>query len=195
VTLRSWLDALLHRTPAVPSVGIAELREDTLTRISGVVRVLDDASLIAPLSRRACVYYAVEVVRERRLDALRQQLAFDQRWVPFEVDDGARAVIDPIAARFSAEYDVGHPIEGTSEITPVERELFERTSVDMRDWWDWRLRVKEAVVEVGQTVAVLGSAVRERDPYAGHEELYRSDGATRFRFAGSPRYPLVITIV
>ena len=51
----------------------------------------------------------------------------------------------------------------------------------------------EAVIHVGETVAILGSAVREPDPDAPPGDGYREGPPTRLRFTSSARYPLRIS--
>ena len=55
------------------------------------------------------------------------------------------------------------------------------------------LRYREAMIEVGETVAVLGSGVREPDPNAPPEAAYRGAPPTPLRLTSSPRFPLIIS--
>ena len=56
------------------------------------------------------------------------------------------------------------------------------------------LRYREAVIEVGETIAILGSGIREPDLEARPDgDAYRAMAGTRLRLTGSRRYPLVIS--
>lgn len=55
------------------------------------------------------------------------------------------------------------------------------------------LRYKEAMIEVNETVAVLGQGIREPDPEMALAQDYRTGPPTRLRLTSSPRFPLVIS--
>ena len=60
--------------------------------------------------------------------------------------------------------------------------------------FDWaHLRFREAILGIGERIALFGAGVREpdHDSSAG-EHGYRDGAPTRFRFTGSARFPLVI---
>jgi hypothetical protein len=179
----------------VPHRRLADLGEDTLGRVSGTVQQLDSA-LEAPLSQRACVYYRVTVEKRRGYGrrAVYRPLASEQKCVPFAIaDDGARAIIDPIATTFAVGFDLERMLEGTWDTGPREQVLLARHDVKMEDWWDGGLCLREATIEIGKAVAVVGSGVRDPDPTRPPDELYRGQAATLLRLAGSPRFPMIVS--
>lgn len=55
------------------------------------------------------------------------------------------------------------------------------------------LHYREAVIEIGETVSVLGSGTREPDPDAPPSAAYRDGSRTRLRLTSSKQHPLCIT--
>lgn len=179
-----------HRMRAHPLYALAELPEDTLGRVCGAIAPFGDEVLVAPLSGRSCVYYhvVVDVLRGATWDLEEETL---EQGMSFVLDDrGARAVVDPQHATVSAEYDY---IEHGRKSRPSKRakELVARLGLYAIQWSDMRLR--EAVLGVGEVVAVVGAGVREADPDAGPAAGYREAGATRLRLTGTKRFPLAIS--
>jgi hypothetical protein len=172
-----------------PHFTLATLPEDTLGRVRGIARPLDKRVIEAPLSGRLCVYYAIE------LDGLRlkqyKPLASFHDAIPFLLDDaGAHAVLDPVAAQVSCGFD--HAVRLTSTDQPTRRvvDILDQHLPD-RDWRFFsEVRIREAIIEVDEAISVLGSGTREPIQAAGG---YRDPAATRLYFAGSPRFPLVIS--
>jgi hypothetical protein len=63
-----------------------------------------------------------------------------------------------------------------------------------RHWLDDRnLRYREAIIEVGETIAVVGSGVREPDPDAMPEGAYRDAQRTCLRMTSSRKQPMIIS--
>ncbi len=62
-------------------------------------------------------------------------------------------------------------------------------ALDLRE-----LRFAEATLALGERIAVFGAGVREPDPdtETTGERGYRTSQPTRFRFAGTERFPLMI---
>ena len=80
------------------------------------------------------------------------------------------------------------------DATPAAEAFLARHGHAGKRWmFNKNLRYIEAVIEVGETVSVLGSGVREGDPMALPPEGYRSAPPTRLRLTSSPRFPLVIS--
>ena len=93
---------LRRRIAAARAYAIAELPEDTVGRITGTVRPLDD-TLASPLFERACVYYVAEVELDRDVPTI---IAREQRGVPFILEDASgRAIIDPQSAEVAIDLD------------------------------------------------------------------------------------------
>jgi hypothetical protein len=199
-----------------PRWSLAALPEDTFGRVTGTAYPLDGEQLSAPLTGRPCVYF-IAIVEQlgSRTDPTRwTRLALERRSLVFVIEDGGhRAVVDPKRARVTINFDyvcnadhLPRPMRqaeapraaGTSEImTERERQaqfLAEHHLVN-RDWSSMiELRYREAVIEVGEKIAVLGSGIREPDLEArGGGDAYRAMAGTRLRLTGSRRYPLVIS--
>lgn len=92
--------ALIERTQHVAARDVGPALLGELVEVQG--RVACQQPLIAPLSHRDCVYYAMQVEREyevrrwetdsqgnrrERVDRRKETLASDTRWVPFIVED------------------------------------------------------------------------------------------------------------
>jgi len=181
----------LKGTPRRP---LRELPESTRARIVGAAQPIE-AALEAPLTGRKCVYYVVTVHRQRRGDDSLFSIIREERGVPFRVDDGTgRAIVDPNAAKVALDVD-GHGESGAFD-APNEREgafLWRHGMSGKGLFFNKRLRYREAIIGVGETVAIVGEGVREPDPDAAPEAAYRGDPPTRIRMTSSPRFPLLIS--
>jgi hypothetical protein len=108
--------------------------------------------------------------------------------IPFELEvEGRRAVIDPTNAWISSSFDHKVYLHDDDERA---LEIWKRRGLVGTSNY---ARFEEAVLAIGERIAVFGAAMREPDPdgIAG-EQGYRDDGPTRLRFSGSERFPLVI---
>jgi hypothetical protein len=101
-------------------------------------------------------------------------VADEDEAVSFELDvDGQRAVIDPTDAWISSGYD--HRCTGATDRRA--RALCVRLGLD-RVSYDWvHLTFHEAILGIGERIALFGAGVREpdRDPGAG-ERISPQDG-------------------
>jgi len=157
--------------------------------VVGTVLVLTER-LIAPFTGRTCVYYELKVVERGRSET---QLIHEQRGVRFMLlDRSARAIVDPLHAKLAV--DVVRTTSGSfNPATAAESALLQRYHKRSRGWiFDKELRYEETVIGVGETIAVLGTGVREPDPEA--EPIgYRGEQPTRLVISGSPRFPILIS--
>jgi hypothetical protein len=184
-----------------PERSLTELSENSFAKLVGRVQPHRARVLEAPLSGRLCAYYSIEVlgtmrrpgVFVRRSDGEHHQrhvVANEDEAVPFELEvDGQHAVIDPADAWISSGFD--HQRTGATD--ERARALCVRLGLDQVSF-DWaHLTFHEAILGLGERIALFGAGVREpdRDRGAG-EHGYRDDVQTRFRFTGSARFPLVI---
>lgn len=196
-----WLEfrRLRKQIRQAPRFRLAELPENTLARIAGRARPLGQRALAAPLSGRTCVYYSVTVLARmagvttgsRSLKVL----ATEQEAVAFMLEDeGHRAVIDPRNAQISTPYDYESRSRAVFDASPDQRELLVRHELVNRNWFDTiEVLYREAVIELDEQVVIVGGGTREPDPDAIPTGGYRDGGATRFRFTGTDRMPLVIS--
>lgn len=101
--------------------------------------------------------------------------------------------MDPANATVSARVDRVSTSKAAFDAEPRQRALLERHALLDRDWfWTDSMRYTEAVIAIDRGITVLGSAIREPDPERAPDALYRGDAATRLRFHGSERFPIVI---
>lgn len=185
-----------RRAGDVPLYRLADLPENVVGRVLGHVELHEARWLEAPLSRRRCVYYEVAVDQHVLLHGLVRELASERRGVPFALtDDGHRAIVEPEHATIRAAFDDIAECAGTFDAPPRERELLDHLGLVRRDWfWTQGLRFREAVLEVGERIAVTGAGTREPDPSAhAVDGLYRDARPTRYRIAGTARHPIAIT--
>lgn len=175
---------------AAPTVPIARLGEGDLGRIVGKARVLDD-KLVAPLTGRACVYYIARV-QEEDGDSW-TTIIEEERGVTFVVDDGSgRAIVDPRGGDLALDFDARSRSGTFHDPDDRERAFLAKYGVKSHGLiFNKGLRYREAVIEIGETVAVLGAGVREPDPEAAPGG-YRDAQPTRLRLAPG-RYPLLVS--
>lgn len=177
----------------VPRLTLGELPEGKRARIVGAAQVLDK-SLEAPLTGRPCVYYVatVEEVRGSGDSPTVPALIREERGVPFAVDDGTgRVIVDPEHATVVLDIDVKTMLVRETDARAIA--FFERHDVNNAAAFHKRLRYREAVIEVGEQIAVLGQGVREPDPAAPSARVDRGDKPTLLRMTSSPQSPLVIS--
>jgi len=171
---------------------IAELPENTHGRIVGRARAVEK-TLTSPLTGRTCVYYVVQV---NKGDGKAKEMLFrESKGVPFMIeDDTGRALVDPSDSQITLEFDRATASGYFDPATPVEQALLERYGIASKGWvFNKVLDYSESVIEIGETVAVLGSGIREPDPDAEPNAAYRGEAPTRLRLTSSARYPLVIS--
>jgi hypothetical protein len=170
---------------------IAALPENTSARVVGTAQALHEI-LTSPITGRACVYYDVKVVDEshatKRWPSIRER-----RGVPFVLVDGnARVVVDPYHVELALDFDVHHTAGTSDKHTAAEAALLARHGRAGRGWiLNKGLRYEEAVIAIGETIEVLGTAIREMDPEAALPR-YR-DPQTRMVLSGTQRCPVVIS--
>jgi hypothetical protein len=172
---------------------IAELPEGKPGRIVG--RVAPGATIEAPLSGRRCVYFEVTVHEDPGGDDAVRLFAHEAAGVPFVIEDGSgRALIDPRHVRLALTID-RRTESGTFDDATAREEAFlrRRGTKSTGMVFNRTLTYREAVIEIGETVAVVGVGVREPDLDAGAGAGYRDGPPTRLRMNGSPRHPLLIS--
>lgn len=200
-----------------PRWSLAALPEDTFGRVTGTAYPFEGEHLTAPLTGRTCVYYIALVEQRGRQGGDRARwtrLAIERRGLSFVLEDGGhRAIVDPRRARVTIDFDHVYrtprlPLAVRQEAVPQggsapalmteserQAQFLARHYLVNRDWSTMaEPRYREAIIEVGEPVAVLGSGIREPDLEARPDgDAYRAMGGTRLRLTGSRRYPLVIS--
>lgn len=160
MTVRAWRDLRrirkqLRATPVVASIEGVE--DGTLVQLQGAAGIIDGLTLVAPLSKRACVYWEVDLVAVAANGAeARLAEAFDA--IAFSV---AQTGVDAAGARFriAASHTEATPIASGVPVgtTPDQEALLRQLGLHDRVWTDAKeLRYLEAVVCAGDPVAVIG---------------------------------------
>ena len=175
----------------LPWTRIADLPEDTLGKVSAIVRP-HGAVIEAPVSGRPCVYYSV-IVEEERTTGATALLAREQDCATFTLEDhGAHAIVAPVAATFWVGFDYIEEVRLARELSPRARELCARHHAAFHYWTSKEVRVREAVIELDDRIAVVGAGVRE-PVRPGEARLYRDADTNVLRLAGAPRFPLLVS--
>jgi hypothetical protein len=174
---------------------IGELGEQARGRIIGTARAYVE-QLEGPLSGRPCVYYIAKVEQRRSTgrSSYWRTIVTETRGVRFVVEDETgRAIVDPISARMALDFDARTSSGMFDDPTEAERAFLARHGLRGEGvLFNKRLRYREAVIAVGETIAVLGEGTREPDPNESPAD-YRGDQPTLLRLTSSPRFPLVIS--
>jgi hypothetical protein len=178
------------------SFPIGQLPEGKAGRVIGDAHPLAE-TLTAPLTGRACVYYIAKVEQHHSTgkSSYWKTLVKEERGVPFVLDDGTgRAIVDPTSAEIALDFDSKSTSGTFDDADEIERAFLERHHQTSQGWvFNKRLRYREAVIHVGERIAVLGEGVREPDPDAAPSGDYRGAPPTRLRLTSNPRFPLVIS--
>lgn len=171
---------------------IAELPEDTIGRVIGRAARLDQL-LTAPISGRPCLFYVVEVVEKQGKST--SVIIREETGVPFTLrDDSGHAIVDPTGAKIALTTDVVTRSGTLDDATQLEEAFLARHGRTSRRWvFNRGLTYREAIVEDGERVAILGAGVREPDPDAGPGAGYRGGPPTRLRLTSSRRFPLLLS--
>jgi hypothetical protein len=178
---------------------IADLGDGSAGLVAGHVQIFQE-HLVAPLSGRVCVHYIAVVERHHRQNHFWETVARETAGVPFVLEDSTgRAVVDATGATVTLDFDslgtsrVGD--EPTDEPTDLETAFLKRHLTTGKRWWlsKCELRYREAVIEIGETVAVVGEGTREPDPDAAPTGGFRDPPPTRLRLTSSRKHPLIIT--
>jgi hypothetical protein len=196
-TVKQWFAArrLRRRFRETSQHAIGAMPEDTFGRISAAAQQLETA-LTAPLSQRPCVYWSIEILEDRGIDWPTRTLIRDDRWVPFLLEeDNHRAIIDPTEAVVSLEFDFTSRSKAAFDASKDQKALLEAHNLVNRNWFTTEeLVYREAIIEIGERVWVLGSGTREPDPNPRSTGgAYRDGPATRLRLTSSAQHPLCIT--
>ena len=189
----SRLKRALRNAKALP---IGQLPENTLGKVVGQAQSVGQ-QLVGPLTGRPCLYYIAIV--EQHVSTGRssywKQIIKEEMGVPFQiVDISGRAIVDPRGADVALTFD-GASKSGTfNDADPVQEAFLQRHGKTSKGWvFNKGLRYKEAMIEINETVAIMGSGIREPDPMMAPAQDYRSGPPTLLRLTSSPKFPLVIS--
>jgi hypothetical protein len=180
---RQWIKRKLGKLPRTP---IGTATEGELVRMVGTVKPLEH-TVVAPISGEPCVYY--HAVVDRKFGGKWRRLADQAHGIPFILEDESGFVyIDATRAQLTTKHLRFIPTHGPNPL--FDRFLVSHgISLMIKE----NLRVHEMRIDVGETFTVMGAGVMDVDPLAKHPETYRGARATRLRFAGAKKYPLVMS--
>jgi hypothetical protein len=188
--------ATVRKLRNATSVAIGELAEGQAGRVIGEAFPIG-VTLQGPLTGRACVYYIAKVEQHHSTgrSSYWKTLVEEERGVPFALTDGTgRAIVDPTSAEIALDFDSKSTSGTFDDANEIERAFLERHHQSSQGWvFNKRLRYREAVIHVGERIAVLGEGVREADPDAAPSGDYRGAPPTRLRLTSTARFPLVIS--
>lgn len=172
--------SIARRLARFPRTTLGELAEGVYARVVGRATQLQEV-LEAPITGRRCLYYQVHVVEVTDKDTRR--ILLEERGVPFILDAGSdQAIVDPSDALVDLEDDARSEVDWRSSRGYRERALLGQHPGKVSVNAD--LRFSEAIIELGDTIAVVGTAVREVDPDGAPTGPYRGEQPTRLRVSG-----------
>jgi hypothetical protein len=155
---------------------IAEVRDGE--RVTIVGRIVEAPPLIAPVTRRPCVYFAAHKVRPPRTRTwARRSLLVDL--VDFAVRSAQKEWSDTRCVTFVIEDPSGH-----ADVDPTGAEI---TVEPVRHG-----EIVQRALEVGEWIVVTGVATYEPDPDGAARATGYRDAPLRARFASSSAAPLAI---
>ena len=142
--------------------------------------------------------YYVAIVEEKRStgrSSYWKTIITESEGVPFVLEDPTgRAIVDPNNAQVALDFDGKSSSGSFHDATLVQEAFLAKYGKKSSGWvFNKSLRYREAMIEIGETVAVLGSGVREPDPDAPPEDAYRGAPRTQLRLTSSAQFPLVIS--
>ena len=160
-----------------PRRAIAEVREGERATIVG--RIVTAPTLISPVTRRRCVYFASRRVRHHRSRiGARDSLAAEMM-----IDLAARIMQPGWTDTKSVTFVIEDP-SGTADVDPTEAEI----TVERVRHGDF----VHCALEVGEWIVVTGVAKLEPDPDGASRATGYRDTPMRARFASSPQITLEI---
>ena len=171
-------------------VPIGEVVSGETAKIVGQVES-SGKTIRAPLSYRECVLYVA--IAERYTGTHWKVIAKEQRSVDFTVEDETgRALVDRGA--FAPFLEADHRSEPVWPTKTKAQKAFLTHHLVFGET-ETPHRYKEGILELGEQVAVYGSAVREVDSRGASRtgDVYRVNAATRLRFPNTPRKPVLVT--
>lgn len=187
-----------RRVTATARRAIRDISSTGRCRVAGMVCAIGEP-LIAPLSRRPCVYYETRVLRLVGMDpsslSHKYEIAAEKRSVPFLLDDGTgQALIDVKHAETLLENDIDHWAGDRDSDADAEDAFLARFKQKRRGLlFKKRLHFVESIVEVGERVAIVANGFVESDSDAANGPYRTAKKTSQLRLVGDTRAPLVIT--
>ncbi|OUR93924.1 hypothetical protein A9Q87_04235 [Flavobacteriales bacterium 34_180_T64] len=157
---------ILRTLSKIPNRSIGSLRSNKLTKITGKALHVK-AALIAPLSKRKCVFYTMKI--EKKVSTGKSShwktIIKEEKVQDFFIDkDGEYVIIKPVQnPKNFISYLVTDQTasSGTfNEPTPEFESLLNRYNIDSSGFFGFnkQLRYTEGIIEIGETITVSGIA-------------------------------------
>jgi hypothetical protein len=182
---------------ALPRQRVRDVAEGTIARVVGTVE--SSAPLVSPLSKLPCVYWHI-VVEESRPTAkggsVWHPFLEDEQRIDFAVRDATGEAWVRVANALPLVVADGKASSSHFRAAPPELEAFLASHGTSGLVWTTprKLRCREAVVAVGETVSLAGLAHWERDPDGPTgERNYREGAPLRLVLSSPPRARLILT--
>ncbi|WP_374958438.1 hypothetical protein [Gilvibacter sp.] len=165
---------ILRELKKSPSKPINTVKEKEYVRLHGVVEPVDEP-MIAPLSKRPCVYY--HIIVERKGDKSWHTVINDLKYSDFYLASGGEkariSAHDKRALMFHLVVDHNKRSGWSSEPSAAMTSYLKSQGYDGKTWFfntNKTLRYKEAVLEPGEQVVVkgIGRWKRLEQPIAGY---------------------------
>lgn len=188
---------LRRRLANAPITPIGQARSGTLVRFTGRAEPEKEQILHAPLTGRACVLFEVTVedyVREGRSSSWKTIIRERDFARTFWLEDRsgrARIELDwpELILTQDAQFSSGFLKDATPEL---EAFLARHQEASQGMFFNRTMRYREAVIEPGEPVTVLGLVHQEADPEAGAGGGYRQ-AAFRIVLRSPPSGSMVIS--
>lgn len=155
---------VLRKTRVTP---VDKLVDGTLACVVGKVELAEGEPLLSMITRRPCVAFDTTIQMFRGNDfSVPERVDVTRKLIPFIVVDhaGSRVRIDAPQAA-----------------------LCNRASARSE-------RFEERLIEIGQTIRIVGSVRIEPERATHNEHGYREHGGTRATLTGTAKYPLLVDV-
>ncbi len=155
---------ILRRLKELPHSKIGSLQNNKFAKVEGIAKNIEDP-LIAPLSKRKCVFYKFQIEKKvRRGKSSHWQTIIDEEHIQdfFIEQAGERVVVLPTKnPKNYYDYLVSDTktSSGTfNDPTPEFRKLLKFYSIETENLFGFnkKLRYSEAIVEVGERITIAG---------------------------------------
>lgn len=194
VRYHSMVQKLKRQLRASPVHTLTSMPDNAVVRIVGQAFAVGEQgpTLYAPLTGRPCLMYIVIV--EERVGKSMEQIIREQGSVSFVLADStSTALVDPTGAQTVLTFDCATHSGTFDPANAIEKALLARHGEQSTNkLFNRNLHYREAVVEVGETVAVLGSGVRNPELDSA-TNVEGHDTRPRVLFSSSAKFPLVIS--
>lgn len=190
---------LLRLLRGTPIFSLAAVPESSPARVVGqaFAQSAQGPILHGPLTGRPCLMYIVIVEQQvsNGKSTSWKEIIRESRAVTFLLTDATgKALVIPTEAKTVLDFDRETKSGTFDPAEPVEEAFLSKHGHTSKGWlFNKGLRYREAVIDIGETISILGMGVREPDPEGTPADGYRSAPPTRMRFTSSAKYPLVIS--